>query len=268
MSNEKPKRAFRGIWIPKELWLAEDLTLQEKVFLAEIDSLNRGEGCYASNSYFARFFGLSKKRVSIIINSLCQKERIKAEIDVQAGNKRRLWTYPRKEGDPIPKNGDTLSPETRTPIPESGKTPIPGNGDHITYRDNKGENIEDNSENSSPELSQDWAYRLLRQYGVAEKRSKALIYEQLVPPESIEEAVKNGLAKQNHQKDFVLTPGYIVAALNGARKEGKTVKPTRASKALQSKLRRRERRKTRPPMGPEEFEKKREKQLERLAAAS
>jgi hypothetical protein len=242
------------------------------VFLAEIDSLNRGEGCYASNSYFAKFFGLSKKRVSIIINSLCQKERIKAEIDVQAGNKRRLWTYPRKEGDPIPKNGDTLSPETRTPIPESGETPIPGNGDHITKKDNKEEKIKDNSKNSSPELSEadarDQAYHLLRQYGVAEKTAKALIYEQLVPPESIEEAVKNGLAMQNHQKDFVLTPGYIVAALNGARKEGKTVKPTRASKILQSKLRRRERRKTRSPMGPEEFQKKRERQQERLAAAS
>ena len=30
------KRAFRGIWIPKEIWLSKDLTLQEKVFIVEI----------------------------------------------------------------------------------------------------------------------------------------------------------------------------------------------------------------------------------------
>jgi hypothetical protein len=34
------KRDFKGIWIPKEIWLNENLTLQEKVFLVEIESLD------------------------------------------------------------------------------------------------------------------------------------------------------------------------------------------------------------------------------------
>ena len=64
------ERDFKGIWIPKEVWLSNDLTLQEKVFLVEIDSLDNEEGCYASNQYFADFFGLSTTRVSLIIKSL------------------------------------------------------------------------------------------------------------------------------------------------------------------------------------------------------
>lgn len=67
------ERAFKGIWIPKEIWLSENLTLQEKVFLVEIDSLDNDEGCFASNSYFAKFFGISTGRVSQVINSLKSK---------------------------------------------------------------------------------------------------------------------------------------------------------------------------------------------------
>lgn len=66
-------RAFKGVWIPKEIWLSEDLTLQEKVFLVEINSLDNEEGCFASNGYFADFFQLSNSRVSQIINSLEKK---------------------------------------------------------------------------------------------------------------------------------------------------------------------------------------------------
>ena len=69
-------RAFRGVWIPKEIWLSEDLTLQEKVFLVEIDSLDNEEGCFANNKYFADFFQLSKSRVSQIISNLEKKELI------------------------------------------------------------------------------------------------------------------------------------------------------------------------------------------------
>lgn len=69
-------RAFKGIWIPKEIWLSKDLTLQEKVFLVEINSLDNEEGCFASNGYFADFFQLSKGRVSQIISSLEKKELI------------------------------------------------------------------------------------------------------------------------------------------------------------------------------------------------
>ena len=53
-------RDFKGIWIPKEIWLNKNLKLIEKIFLVEIDSLDNEDGCYASNKYFAEFFGITK----------------------------------------------------------------------------------------------------------------------------------------------------------------------------------------------------------------
>lgn len=67
------ERAFKGIWIPAEVWLNDELTLLEKVFLVEIDSLDNKDGCFASNDYFAKFFKLSKNRCSEVIKSLEKK---------------------------------------------------------------------------------------------------------------------------------------------------------------------------------------------------
>ena len=66
-------RDFKGIWIPKEIWLNKDLKLIEKIFLVEIDSLDNEVGCFASNKYFAEFFNISKGRCSQIINKLQEK---------------------------------------------------------------------------------------------------------------------------------------------------------------------------------------------------
>ena len=71
-------RQFKGIWIPKEIWLTDDLTLQEKIILVEIDSLEtEDKGCYASNKHFSTFFKLTTQRVSQIIKSLEEKKYIK-----------------------------------------------------------------------------------------------------------------------------------------------------------------------------------------------
>jgi hypothetical protein len=84
------ERDFKGIWIPKDIWLSEELTLQEKVFLVEIDSLDNEQGCYAGNEYFSKFFGLSKTRVSIVINSLVKKKYITSTIIYKEGTKQIL----------------------------------------------------------------------------------------------------------------------------------------------------------------------------------
>lgn len=71
----KPKNTFKGIWIPKSIWAVKQLSLQEKVFLVEIVSLqnNSKNACYASNKYFADFFDISQSRVSHIIKCLVNK---------------------------------------------------------------------------------------------------------------------------------------------------------------------------------------------------
>ena len=70
------KRDFKGIWIPSEIWLNKDLSLIEKCFIVEIDSLDNSDGCFASNGYFAEFFSISKSRCSQIIKGLETKEFI------------------------------------------------------------------------------------------------------------------------------------------------------------------------------------------------
>ena len=67
-------RSFRGVWIPRDIWLNKDLSITEKCFLAEIDSLGGSEeGRFASNQYFAEFFNLSKERARKIIGELNKK---------------------------------------------------------------------------------------------------------------------------------------------------------------------------------------------------
>jgi len=73
------ERQFKGVWIPKEIWMAKDLSIQEKVILVEIDSFENEQGCFASNNYFAKFFNLTPSRVSQIINSLIQKQYLEVE---------------------------------------------------------------------------------------------------------------------------------------------------------------------------------------------
>jgi len=56
-------RGFKGIWIPAHLWLDKNLTVQELLFFVEIDSLDADKsGCFASNNYFSKFFGLTTSR--------------------------------------------------------------------------------------------------------------------------------------------------------------------------------------------------------------
>lgn len=75
------ERGFKGIWIPREIWLNKDLTLHEKLFLVEINSLDNDEGCFATNSHFSEFFGVSKGRCTQIIKSLEAKNMISITIE-------------------------------------------------------------------------------------------------------------------------------------------------------------------------------------------
>jgi hypothetical protein len=51
-------RDFKGVWIPKDIYLNPELTLVEKILLIEIQSLDNEQGCFAGNKYFADFIGV------------------------------------------------------------------------------------------------------------------------------------------------------------------------------------------------------------------
>ena len=72
-------RDFKGVWIPREIWLIPNLKPVYRVFLAEIDSLDNGSGCYAKNEHFAKMFGLSKNRCSEILTMLSERGFIRVE---------------------------------------------------------------------------------------------------------------------------------------------------------------------------------------------
>lgn len=68
---ENNQRDFKGVWIPKEIWLDEKLNMLEKGILTEIDSLDDEKtGCYASNKYIAEFCQCSETKVSGAVSKL------------------------------------------------------------------------------------------------------------------------------------------------------------------------------------------------------
>ena len=65
-----PNRAFKGVWIPKEIWEHPELSMTERCLLAEIDSLSGDNGCYASREYLAERMGKSVQHVVDMITKL------------------------------------------------------------------------------------------------------------------------------------------------------------------------------------------------------
>ena len=71
-------RDFKGVWIPKEIWLDERLNTIDKIILIEIDSLDSTEeGCFASNKYLADFCQCTETTISTSINKLIKLEYLK-----------------------------------------------------------------------------------------------------------------------------------------------------------------------------------------------
>jgi len=68
------ERDFKWVWIPKEIWLSNDINIMCKVLLVEIDSLSKTEDwCYAWNDYFSKFLWISTTQVSKYISLLKEK---------------------------------------------------------------------------------------------------------------------------------------------------------------------------------------------------
>lgn len=111
--NEQ-NRDFKGIWIPKEIYLDPNLNWTEKITLIEIDSLDGEDGCFASNEHFAKHLMISKDRAGKIINKLVQEGYVARKIIYKEGTKqikkRILHStigYSRKQPGRIVANNDT-----------------------------------------------------------------------------------------------------------------------------------------------------------------
>lgn len=65
-------RDFKGVWIPKDIWLNDQLTMLEKVILVEIDSLDNEQHCIAGNDYLAQFCQCSIPKVTQAVKKLTE----------------------------------------------------------------------------------------------------------------------------------------------------------------------------------------------------
>lgn len=64
-------RDFKGVWIPRDIWLDDRLSAVEKVLLIEIDSLSGGElGCIKTNETLAEFCQCSVRTITQGISKL------------------------------------------------------------------------------------------------------------------------------------------------------------------------------------------------------
>ena len=70
MDYFEQNRDFKGVWIPKDIWLNDKLTMLEKVILIEIDSLDNEEHCVAGNEYLAQFCQCSIPKVTQAVKKL------------------------------------------------------------------------------------------------------------------------------------------------------------------------------------------------------
>jgi DNA-binding Lrp family transcriptional regulator len=70
---------MKGVWIDADIWLS-DLKLIEKHLAQKIKDLDNEKGCYATNSFFSSFLGVSKSRCTQIIKSLEDKGVIKVSL--------------------------------------------------------------------------------------------------------------------------------------------------------------------------------------------
>jgi DNA-binding transcriptional ArsR family regulator len=84
------EREFKGVWIPKEVWLHPELTLTEKALLAEIDSFTgEGKAFYKSNDTIQEEYKVSRPTISKSLKKLEGLGFIKIEFD----GRRRKVTY-------------------------------------------------------------------------------------------------------------------------------------------------------------------------------
>lgn len=118
-------RDFKGVWIPKDIWLAPDLTLQEKCLLVEIGSFERQQGCRATNEHFSQFLGVGRMTVIRMIMSLEQRKIISAERKNTDGKMTRIikTIVPFWDGGTVPKRAKPPSqPDTVTTYIHSNNT--------------------------------------------------------------------------------------------------------------------------------------------------
>ena len=96
-------RKFKGVWIPADYWLDENLSIMEVALITEIDSLDGENGCFASNKHFADFLGVTSGRASQLITNLKEKGYIETTYTTNNNVTQRIIRVVNKLNSPVKK---------------------------------------------------------------------------------------------------------------------------------------------------------------------
>ena len=156
------KQRLKGIWIPAEILLNEELTDKEKIILSMIAYLSEEtKSCFASNKYIANIVNVTPDRVSKIISSLREKKYIDVKLKYKTDSKEiesrqiipveeKVNRYSSKHLYPIDENNYSASQKQLVPIGENDK-------DIINNIKNK--NIYDNRTNNNKKYKHNYEQR-------------------------------------------------------------------------------------------------------------
>lgn len=188
------ERDFKGVWIPKEIWLTKDLGWSEKLLLVEINSLDGEQGCFASNEYLGEFFGLSKDRISRMVSNLRDKGYVTVELQYKPGTKqieKRIIRVVKQPIYPTGEKTDTYRSKHHEGIGENNDTPIGENTkDNNTSLFN---NTINNTNNTAAPLFTSILKRineqLLESLTMEQKQRLQTYVEQIEDPEVIYECI-------------------------------------------------------------------------------
>ena len=116
-------KEFKGIWIPYEVLVDNNLNDKEKMIYSMILYLSKENDCTMSNTYISKLLNICNVQASRIINSLKKKEYIKIEIEYKQNSKETAL----RKIIPINKNVNTSKRMSNEPINKNVKDIINNN---------------------------------------------------------------------------------------------------------------------------------------------
>jgi len=217
--------------IPANLLAVPGMSATEKLLIASLTfkSNNESEQAWPHQATLAAELGCSRSTVLRSLEKLENEHRIQVR---HRGGGRARGNFYRVNGDFNCLNLQHGEAKSVAKADTKHKNPIDSKNKTGFTESNFGTLSDDR---------QDKAYRLLMRHGVHREVAYSLVYEQRHPPGSIVNAVANAITRQASfaridpfRAEVFKVGGYIVASLNGARRENHTVKKSNRTGKVQA----------------------------------
>ena len=199
------ERYFKGVWIPKEVYLDKKLSWFEKILLVEIWNLDNDNGCFASNEYFAEFLGVTTVHISRSISHLKDEGYLISEF---IDNKRILRAFN--------KNVKVLLTDGLTAINKNVKHIYKDTKDNIINNINKDQTLFDLESHETVYHDFIRRFNQLRKsrFGTKDKGAQNALLEiirQKYTVDDILKALKSAMQSEYHKSNnfCYLTPEFI-----------------------------------------------------------